>query len=82
MVNGIRASNLHGLNKGCGLKFHVGSQVWQTPDEGWRIHQPQHCEYNKDEDNRPKTKNDKDIIRCYLLPKSTVLKLDPKIKLH
>ena len=53
MVNGIRASDPYGLNK--------GSQVQQeTPEEGQRIYQLKHCEYNsKDEDNSQKTLNDK-----------------------
>ena len=57
MVNGIRASDPHGLNKGCGLKFLVGSRVQQEiPEEGQRTHQLKCCEYiNKDEDNNPKT---------------------------
>ena len=39
MVNGIRASDPHGLNKGDGFKFCVGSQVQQeTPEEGRRTH--------------------------------------------
>ena len=49
-----------GLNKGWGSKFHAGSQVWKTPEEGQKTYQPKHCEYNyKDEDNSPKTLNDK-----------------------
>ena len=42
-------------------KFRVGSRVWQdTPEKGRRTYQPKHCEYNnKDEDNSPKTLNDK-----------------------
>ena len=60
MDNGIRKSESHGLNKGCGLKFHEGSWVWQTPEEGLRTYWPKHCEYNnKDEDNSRKTLNDK-----------------------
>ena len=61
MVNGIRASNLFGLNKRCGSKFHTGSWVWlETPEEGWKTYRPKRCEYNnKDEDNSPKTLNDK-----------------------
>ena len=61
MVNGIRASEPRELNKGCGLKFCVGSHVQQeTPEEGQRTHQPKYCEYNnKDKDNIPKTLNDK-----------------------
>ena len=61
MVNGIRASYSRGLNKRRGLKSRVGSRVWyETPEEGWRIYRPKRCEYdNKDEDNSPKTLNDK-----------------------
>ena len=45
------------------LAFHVGSQVRQTPEEGQRTYQPKHCENNnKDEDNSPKTLNDKKTI--------------------
>ena len=50
---------LHGLNKGCGSKFCVGSRVRQTPED-WRTYWPKRCEYNnKDEDTSPKTLNDK-----------------------
>ena len=56
MINRIRASDPHGLNKGHGSKFCVGSQVWQeTPKEGQRIH----IYKNKDGNNSPKTLNDK-----------------------
>ena len=53
MVNGIRASVPHELNKERGLKFRVSSRVRQkTPEEGRRIHRPKRCEYgDKDEDN-------------------------------
>ena len=49
--------------------FHVGSQVRQTPEEGWRIYWPRHCgNNNKDEDNSPKTFNDiNQIIQEILL---------------
>ena len=61
MVNEIRASDRRGLNKGRGSKFRVGYRVRQeTPEEGRRTHRPKRCEYNnKDEDNSPKTLNDK-----------------------
>ena len=50
----------HGFNKGHSSKFHVGFQVQQTPEEGWRTYQPKYCgNNNKDEDNSPKTLNDK-----------------------
>ena len=55
---GIRTSDPHGLNKGCGSKFHVGSRVRQL-DEGWRTYWLKCCGYNnKDGDNSPKTLND------------------------
>ena len=43
----------HGLNKGRGSKFHVESRVRQeTPEERYEYN-------NKDEDNSPKTLNEK-----------------------
>ena len=64
MVEGIRASKPCGLNKGHGSKFRVGSQVRQeTPEEGQRTYQLKCCDYNnKDEDNSPKTLNDKILL--------------------
>ena len=60
MVNGIRTSDPHGLNKGCGSKFHVGFRVQRTPEEGQMTYWLKCCEYNnKDEDNSLKTLNDK-----------------------
>ena len=60
MANGIKTGNPCGFNKGCNLKFHVGSQIQQTPEEGQRTYQPKRCgNNNKDEDNSPKTLNDK-----------------------
>ena len=51
--------------KGHRLKFRVDSRVRQTPKEGQRTYQPKHCGYNnKDEDNSPKTLNDKNS-QCY-----------------
>ena len=62
MVNGIRASDPRGLNKGRGLKFYVGSRVRQeTIEEGQRTSRLKRCKYNnKDEDNSLKTVNKKD----------------------
>ena len=54
MVNGIRTSDPRGLNKG-----RVGFPVRQTP-RGRRTYRPKRCgNNNKDEDNSPKTINDK-----------------------
>ena len=61
MVNGIRASDPRGLNKGRGLKFCVGSRVRQETSEGRKTHWLKR-EYNKDEDNSPKTLNDKKFL--------------------
>ena len=42
------------------MKFRDGSRVRQTPEEGWRTYRPKRCGNNyKDEDNSPKTLNDK-----------------------
>ncbi len=41
-------------------KFRKGSRVRQTPEEGRRTYRLKHCgNNNKDEDNSPKTLNDK-----------------------
>ena len=41
-------------------KFREGSRVRQTPEEGRRTYRPKRCgNNNKDEDNNPKTLNDK-----------------------
>ena len=60
MVDGIRTGDPRGFNKGRILKFRVGSRVRQTPEEGRRTYRPKRCGIsNKDEDNSPKTLNDK-----------------------
>ena len=60
MANGIRTGDPCGFNKGRSTKFHEGSQVRQTPEEGRRTYRPKRCgNNNKDEDNSPKTLNDK-----------------------
>ena len=60
MVNGIRAIDPHGLNKGRSSKFCVEFRVRQTPEEGWRTYQPKRWEYgNKDEDNSLKAQIDR-----------------------
>ena len=49
-----------GFNKGHSSKFGEGSRVQQTSEEGWRTYRPKRCgNNNKDEDNSPKTLNDK-----------------------
>ena len=60
MANGIRTGDPSGFNKGHSLKFREGSQVRQTPEEGWRTYRPKCCgNNNKDEDNSLKNLNDK-----------------------
>ena len=62
MASGIRTGNPRGFNEGRSSKFREGSRVRQTPEEGWRIYRPKRCgnnNNNKDEDNSPKTLNDK-----------------------
>ena len=59
MTNGIRTGDSHGFNKGCSSKFCVGSSVRKTPEEDWRTYLPKRCGNNKDEENSPKTLNDK-----------------------
>ena len=67
MAHGIRTGDSRGLfNKGRSLKFRVGSRVRQTPEEGRRTYRPKRCgNNNKDEENSPKTLNDK-IIKLRL----------------
>ena len=53
----------HGFNKELSLKFREGSRVQQTPEEGRWTYQPKRCgNNNKDEDNSPKTLNDKNQL--------------------
>ena len=59
MVNGIRASDPRGLNKGRDSKLRVGYRLWEeTSEEVWRTDRPKRYEY-KDEYNSPKNLNDK-----------------------
>ena len=49
-----------GFNKGRSSKFRGGSRVRQTPEEGRLTYRPKRCgNNNKEEDNSPKTLNDK-----------------------
>ena len=60
MANGIRTGDSHVSNKGRSWMFREGSRVRQIPDEGRRTYRPKGCgNNNKDEDNSPKTLNDK-----------------------
>ena len=54
-------------NKRRSSKFCEGSRVRQTPEEDWRTYRPKRCgNSNKDEDNSPKTLNDKKDPSIYL----------------
>ena len=60
MAIGIRTDDPRGFNKGRSSKFPEGSRVRQIPEEGRRTYRPKRCgNNNKDEDNSPKTLNDK-----------------------
>ena len=60
MANGIRTGDPRVFNKERSSKFREGSGVRQTHEEGWRTYRPKPCgNNNKDEDNSPKTLNDK-----------------------
>ena len=60
MANGIRTGDPRGFNKGRSSKFREGSRIRQTREEGRRTYRPKRSgNNNKDEDNSPKTLNDK-----------------------
>ena len=62
MANGIRIVDSLGFNIGRSSKFREVSRVRHTLEEGRRTYQLNRCENNnKDEDNSPKTLNDKYI---------------------
>ena len=55
-----------GFNKGRSSKFREGSRVRQTPEEGQRTYRPKRFgNNNKDEDNSPKTLNDKNLFNWF-----------------
>ena len=60
MVNGIRTSDPHVLNKGRSSKFREVPEFDKHLKKAGRTYRPKRYEYNnKDEDNSPKTLNDK-----------------------
>ena len=61
MANGIRTGDPRGFNKGRSSKFREGSRVRQTPEEGRSTYRPKRCG-NKNEDNSPKTFNNKNLL--------------------
>ena len=53
MVNEIWTIYIPWLNKGFGSNFQVDSQIWhETPKESCWMHQPKHCEYNKEDNSQ------------------------------
>ena len=62
----VISTMFRGFNKGPSSKFREDSQVRQTPKEGRRTYRPK-CwgNNNKDEDNCPKTLNDK-VVNIFL----------------
>ena len=65
MANGIRTGDPRGFNKGRSSMFREGSRVRQTPEEGRWTYRLKRCgNNNKDEDNGPKTFDDK-IIKLH-----------------
>ena len=60
MSNGIRTGNPRGFKKGRSSKFPQDSRVQQTPEDGQKTYWLKRCgNNNEDEDNSPKTLNDK-----------------------
>ena len=60
MANGIRTGGPCGFNKGRSSKFLEGPRVRHTLEDGRRTYRPKRCRNkNKDEDDSPKTLNDK-----------------------
>ena len=71
MANGIRT---HGFNKGRCSKFREGPRVQQMPEEGQRTYElKRYGNNNKDEDNSPKTLNDKNdyYMKLFVLNSNT-----------
>ena len=67
MAYGIRTGDPRGFNKGRSSKFCEGYRVRQTPEEGRRTYRPKRCGNNNiDEDNSPKTLNDKKTCLNYV----------------
>ena len=81
MANGIRTGGPRGFNKGRSSNFCEGSRVRQTPEEGRRTYRPKGCGNNdKDEDNSPKTLNDKIITPLWITQERSLI--DKYILLH
>ena len=60
MTDEMRTGDPSRFNKGRSSKFREGSRVLQTSEEGRRTYWPKRCgNNNRDENNSPKTLNDK-----------------------
>ena len=60
MANGIKTGDPRRFNTGPCSKFPEGSRARQTPEDGRRTYRPKRSgNINNDEDNSPKTLNDK-----------------------
>ena len=60
MANGIRTGDSSWFNKWRSSKFRESSRVRQTPEEDQRTYRLKRCgNNNKDKNNSPKTRNDK-----------------------
>ena len=60
MADGIRNGDPRGFNKGRSSKSRKGFRFPQAPEESRRTYRPKRCgNNNTDEDNSPKTPNDK-----------------------
>ena len=83
MANRIRTGDPRGFNKGRSSKFREGSRVRQAPEEDRRTYRPNRCgNNNKDEDNRPKTHNDrkkKNNIFSYAAKRDKILISSPTV---
>ena len=74
MTNGIGRDDPRGFNKGHSSKFRVGFRVRQTPEKGRSTYRPKRCgNNNKDEDNSPKTLDDKNFYHCLFFSMRSLL---------
>ena len=74
MANRIRTGDPRGFNKGRCSKFLVGSRVRQTLVEGRKTYRPKLSgNINEDEDNSPKTFNDKKNIAKFKIYEANII---------
>ena len=76
MANGIITGNLRESNKGRSSKFREGSRVQQTHEDGRRTYRPKRSGNDKkDDDNSPKTLNDKNYTASLKFRQTTLYSL-------